>query len=119
MTAAADAKFIIQRSVEWKKIIRSVIQESLRRRMRECAEKGTLVNIYKEKRVFNMDIKTAYFFGVGNGSNLITNPKDRNLLSNLDSFRLAKSIIFIKWTRRFGITLAQDSILQSDGGFVF
>lgn len=88
--------------------------------MREWAKKGMPINIHKENKAFVMDITTAYFFGLGNGTNFITDPKEKDLLSN---FELGMSGLFWFaevpfWTNlagRFGIKLVADGVLQSYG----
>jgi cytochrome P450 len=112
------SKSYIQNSPELNEIVRTMLSERLLPQMRKWVQTENPINVHKENKAFIMDINTAYFFGLGNGTNFIKDPQQKDLLR---SFELGMSGLFwiaevpgiTKWAGRFGIRFISDSVFQS------
>jgi cytochrome P450 len=112
------SKSYIQNSPELNEIIRTMLSERLLPQMHKWAQTENPINIHKENKAFIMDITTAYLFGLGNGTNFIKDPQQKDLLRNFEFgmsglFWIAEVPGITKWASRFGIKFISDGGFQS------
>ncbi|KUJ15875.1 cytochrome P450 [Mollisia scopiformis] len=112
------SKSYIQNSPELNEIIHHVLSERLLPKMRTWAKNGVPINVHEENKACIMDLTTAYFFGLGNGTNFVQDPAQTALLKNFELgmsglFWIAEVPGITKLAGIFGIKLIADGVFQS------
>ena len=121
MLAHVYSKSYIHRSSELNEILRVILEERLVPLMHSWAREETSVNVLQEAKAYAMDVSSAYFFGLGHGTNLIENREQKDVLK---SFELAVSGLFwlteaprlATWLRKVGIRLISDTVFEAFQG---
>ena len=118
MLAQVYSKSYILGLPELDHIISVALYERFLPQIQTWARQGTAVNIHQENKAYNMDCNSAYFFGLGNGTDFIQDPSQKAMLKAFESgmsglFWFAEAPQLAMLLGRIGIKVLPDTVLQS------
>ena len=118
MLAHVYTNSYVQSSPELDQIITTMLYERLLPQVRAWARTGAAVNAHEENKAYNMDCNSAYFFGLGNGTNCVQNPHEKKLLRAFEQgmsglFWFAEAPRLATWLSYIGVKVLPDTVLQS------
>ncbi|KAH8660811.1 cytochrome P450 3A6 [Tricladium varicosporioides] len=118
MLSQVYTKSYVMMSEELSTILNTIVIGKFLPRVARFAEEGKAIDIHRENKALIMDIATAYFFGLGNGTGMIENPVEKKMIDDFDSaikgiFWFTEFPYLLDWVLRLRVPIVPQEIIEA------